>query len=459
MKSESQSGKKPWYKKAALSLAAFGSLAAGGIAYQVSQPKPKEEPEKPSAKQADTPLENDRPRILPAKKDAAFNKHTDANNDGKISRDEWLAALKRASIHHLEEREKNIKESADERLAEIQKSGEAPTPEESANIAIMKNDEKALKAALGKMGADQKKEYLEGQFFETSNEFYVPLQIASAFYLEHTAIMQERNNVNGIMRVLLEEGAPPNPRIRSNDTPLTALLQDVGKLKLLKEFGANLLEGDIAGRHSLHTGSLSSMGCYNAREPEIVPGFHYMNPRLMNDKVMGSQSIDKMRYLLESELPSADMFAPKSMDNRYGSSVFRGAYDEERTRLLLKYGAPVKFVGYNGNTPLHHCFDLGSVKALVEAGADVFAKNEKEQTPLDIVKERYAKDTSEPMPALMGPETERHKAARQEEYDANIQKMAKIIDYLEMEMAKAKPGAHLQKQQERDAVSQPMQRQ
>ncbi len=61
--------------------------------------------------------------------------------------------------------------------------------------------------------------------------------------------------------------------------------------------------------------------------------------------------------------------------------------DLEVSKLLIDAGADVNAKDYFGETPLYHCRTLGLpdvVKLLLEAGADVNVVNKEGKTPLDV---------------------------------------------------------------------------
>jgi len=446
---------KQWFRNqvANLTLLAAGTGAAG-CHTEAPKPVPKNDAAAPAdaesaAKPAAKPSANTGEASRRDEKTPA-----DTNRDGKVSREEWLAAVKAGSLALLEQQQKDWAALADKDMAKIRSRGETPSPEQLANAAIMKNDANALKAALAQMNERQKTDYLDEGFVSyredtpaTRSLFsnvpyalpYAPLIAACSFYPDHAAIMQERNNVNDIMRVLLEAGANPNPQI---NVPLTILLQDTKKLGLLKEFGANLLAGRDPQESCLNVIPLTYSSSYDERELQFDPKQHYTNPWLLNDSAPASQSVEKMKYLLQLE--DTDMAA---IVKRRNPLIF--SRDEVRTKLLIEHGAPVTSIDhFEGNMPLHYGRDLGSVKAMMEAGADPFAQNENGQTARDVIAELYDKEKSEPVRKQAG-ETDEHWASRREKHEAAIKELAGIIHYLEAEMAKAPAGVHTQKQNER----------
>lgn len=91
-------------------------------------------------------------------------------------------------------------------------------------------------------------------------------------------------------------------------------------------------------------------------------------------------------FLLDNgaDTESADLFGCTAM--HYAAVLG----DIEAITLLIKYGAKVDSCDINENTPLINAMwrmgvEFPVVKALIENGADIFAKNDRGQSPYDLI--------------------------------------------------------------------------
>ena len=64
--------------------------------------------------------------------------------------------------------------------------------------------------------------------------------------------------------------------------------------------------------------------------------------------------------------------------------------------LLLEKKPDVNIQDSFGNTPLHYCVDIPSARKLLEKGADIFIRNERNQTPREKnIEWDFTRDTSD----------------------------------------------------------------
>ncbi|KAI8064636.1 hypothetical protein BC940DRAFT_259800 [Gongronella butleri] len=87
--------------------------------------------------------------------------------------------------------------------------------------------------------------------------------------------------------------------------------------------------------------------------------------------------------------------------------------------LLIRFGALVNIADPTGNTPLHFAAEFGAVREVlevlvIEGNADLYLKNKKQQTPLDICK------TDEIRKCLLGLEQERKSVNRNKSLASHI---------------------------------------
>ena len=59
--------------------------------------------------------------------------------------------------------------------------------------------------------------------------------------------------------------------------------------------------------------------------------------------------------------------------------------DDEILQTLIEAGVYINKIDKNGNTPLHSTPSLNTIKILLKNGADIFAKDNADQTPLEKV--------------------------------------------------------------------------
>jgi len=372
----------------------------------------------------------------------------------EVSQKEWLAILKAGSIAELDALGKKLAQQADERIAAIIKAGDTPTIEQQADAALMKNDPAALKSALGKMDADQKKDYLERGYQGVTPKGYarpmpplVALVGGGPFADRDSALIRERFGILPVAQVLLEAGAEPNP-VGSDQTPLCHKVQDIDMLKLMQKHGADLAAVDGYDRNSLFSNAVESVG-FHKRSGAYVEPTYYINPRLLDDEVPGSQSIAKMKFLINEV-----KFEPKNQlalpERGSADHVMGNLYDAERTKLLIEHGGEhqVNAKFYDDNRPLHRCWHLESAKLLVAAGADLSARNEAGLTPRETLKQVYEKRRNSEIYYPMSRITPLEKKHLTEAELALRAELGEVVKFLEREELKQK-GGHVEKQEGR----------
>ena len=171
-----------------------------------------------------------------------------------------------------------------------------------------------------------------------------------------------------IVKQLISAGANPNIRDESGKNPLY-YVGDVDVARLLIKSGANPQNRDEHERTPL----------FSVKEPEVAELF-----LLAGANVNATDGEGETPLFTVKDAKIAEIFlrhgADPNVQNPYGKTpLHRG--NKNVTGVLLRYGGNPNAADINGDTPLHEPQDPDSIQLLLEFGADIHAKNSRQETP------------------------------------------------------------------------------
>jgi ankyrin repeat protein len=196
---------------------------------------------------------------------------------------------------------------------------------------------------------------------------------------------------------MLDEGADVNVKTKDGVTALiAAVTQDSSDIvELLLKAGANLDERDREGRTASHRATRSGDGKTRLENIELLL-YAGADPNAQDSEGDTPVLLELSRSDAELEPLKAllEGGAELTLANNNGQlpihkAAARASGDDGNTvALLLERGVTAQVVDKNGLTPLHYAVvatNVGAVKKLLDAGADINVRDKQGYTALDLL--------------------------------------------------------------------------
>lgn len=171
-----------------------------------------------------------------------------------------------------------------------------------------------------------------------------------------------------IVKQLISAGANPDIRDESGKNPLY-YVRDTDVARFLIKSGANLQNRDEYERTPL----------FSVAVPEVAELFLLAGANVNAADRNGETPLFTVKDAKIAEILLRHGADP-NVQNLYGKTPLHSG-NKNVTGALLRYGGNPNATDINGDTPLHEPQDPDSIRLLLEYGADIHAKNSRQETP------------------------------------------------------------------------------